>query len=113
MKHSERQDLTEKLFAKCIEMGNKKNKSYAGQGDTLANFKRNAEALGLTKYQIWLVYFNKHIDSINNAIKDNPELPVDASESIEGRVIDVIVYATILHALIHEDTENDKQLNTD
>ena len=103
MKHDERARLTDYLFKVASEMGNKKNKSYADREDTLANFKRIANKLGLTKYQIWSVYFNKHIDSINNAIKDNPDLPVDASESIEGRLIDVIVYSTILYCLLYED----------
>ncbi len=96
----------------ATKMGDTKNKSYAGQGDTLANFKRNAEALGLTKYQIWLVYFNKHIDSVNNAIKDNPSNPVDASESLTGRIIDIIVYSAILYCLLYEDNENGKSADT-
>lgn len=100
---AERQKLTEALFTIASEMGDKKNKSYADQVDTLANFKRIADRLDLTKYQTWAVYFNKHIDSINNAIKDNPHLPVDASESLEGRLIDVIVYSSILYCLLHED----------
>lgn len=106
MTHDERAKLTQVLFKAAAEMGNKKNKSYADKTDTLANFKRIAEKMGLTKYQIWAVYFNKHIDSINNAIKDHPELPVDASESLEGRLIDVIVYSTILYCLLYEDLED-------
>lgn len=99
----ERQKLTSKLFEQAMSMGDKKNKSYADRADTLANFKRIAERLGLTKYQVWATYCNKHIDSINNAIKDNPDLPTDASESMQGRIIDVIVYSAILYCLLYED----------
>ena len=103
MEHEQRKQLTDGLFKVASAMGNKKNQSYADKTDTLANFKRIAEKLGLTKYQIWATYFNKHIDSINNAIKDNPHLPIDASETLEGRLVDVIVYATILYCLLYED----------
>ena len=103
MQHEQRKVLTEDLFKIALEMGNKKNKSYADQEDTLANFKRIAKATGVSKYTVWQIYFNKHVDSINNAIKDNPWLPVDASESLDGRLIDGIVYLTILYCLLFED----------
>ena len=103
MQHGQRKALTEELFQIALDMGNKKNKSYADNDDTLANFKRIAKVTGVTKYQTWQVYFNKHVDSINNAIKDNPLLPVDASESLEGRITDGIVYLTILYCLLFED----------
>lgn len=84
---------------------NSKGKSYASKEDTLANFKRNADRLGLTKYQIWLVYVGKHIDSIFNAIKYNPEKPIDESEGMEGRIYDAITYLHILYCLLDEDKD--------
>jgi len=81
-----------------------KGKSYAGTGDTLANFKRNALALGLSPYQIWAVYFNKHIDSINNAIKADPKAPVDYSEGLRGRIMDARIYLEILACMLEEDS---------
>ena len=79
-----------------------KGKDYAGLGDSLANFKRNAERQGLTKYQIWNVYFNKQFDAINNAIKANPSNPQVESEPIRSRVIDIINYLILLVALMEE-----------
>lgn len=100
----ERQQIVEQIYREATETMLVKGKSYAGTGsDSLANFKRNAERLGLSKYQVWAVYFNKHIDSINSAIAFNPQKPVDMSENIRGRVIDVINYATILECLLDED----------
>ena len=97
----QRQTIVEEIFQEALKIMEAKGKSYAGK-DSLSNFKRNAERLGLTKYQIWAVYFNKHVDSINNAIQDNPEHPIDASESIRGRVLDAINYLTILECLLGE-----------
>jgi hypothetical protein len=82
-----------------------KGKAYAGEQDSLANFKRNAERLGLTKYQIWAVYFNKHIDSINNAIQQNPDAPVDNSEGIKSRIVDIHNYIDLLYCLLEEDAQ--------
>ncbi len=103
MKYPERKQLTTYLFETALALGESKNKSYSDEADSLSNFKRNAELLGLTPYQVWSVYANKHIDSINNAVKNTPKLPVDPSESMEGRIIDVIVYLTILYCMLVED----------
>lgn len=80
-----------------------KGRAYAGDGDIFANFKRNAERVGVSKYQIWLVYFNKHIDSINNAIKQNPNAPVDQSEGMAGRIDDAANYLKLLAGMLAED----------
>lgn len=102
----QRQEIVTDLYREAEGIMLAKGKSYAGTGlDSLANFKRNAERLGLTPYQIWAVYFNKHIDSINSAIQGNPQEPVDFSESLRGRILDVINYATILECLLQEQSK--------
>jgi len=101
----DREKIAKNLFEESIELLHTKGKSYAGQQDSLSNFKRNAERLNLTPYQVWAVYFNKHVDSINNAIADNPNSPIDASESLRSRVLDAITYLTILECL-----QNDEDL---
>lgn len=98
-----RKKVISNLFKDCNDVLDSKGKSYAGTEDSLANFKRNAERLGLTKYQVWSVYFGKHIDSIFNAVKYNPELPVDNSEGMHGRILDAINYLSILYCLLYED----------
>lgn len=103
----ERTDIARGIFENVLEISESKGKAYAGNGDSLANFKRNAERLGLSKYQIWAVYFNKHIDSINNAITQNPNSPVDKTESMSGRIIDAVTYLCILEALLEEDENNE------
>lgn len=99
----QRQEIVQGLYEEANQVMLAKGKSYAGTGlDSLANFKRNAERLGLSPFQIWAVYFNKHIDSINSAIQGNPNAPIDFSESLRGRILDVINYATILECLLNE-----------
>jgi len=103
MKIETRQKIAQERFKECLETLLKKGKDYSSSEDCLSNFKRNAERLGLTKYQVWLVYFMKHVDSICNAVKSNPDNPQVESEPLEGRITDIINYALILEALITED----------
>ena len=100
-----RQKTLEELFESCLAIGKAKGKDYSGEEDALANFKQNAEALGMTKYQTWAIYFKKHIDAITNSIKSNPENPQVESEPLSERIKDVIVYAGLLHCLLKEDRE--------
>lgn len=99
----DRQMVAEGVFNGCKDILLSKGKAYSGEDDVLSNFKLNAERLNLTKYQVWAIYFNKHIDSILNAIKVSPASPVDESEGLSGRITDVINYAVILQALLIED----------
>ena len=46
-----------------------KGAEYAGDGDRLANFKRNAEKQSTTSLQIWKQYYSKHADSIDTYFK--------------------------------------------
>ena len=103
MKMQDRQILAEGVFNNCANILLSKGKAYSGEDDVLSNFKLNAERLDLSKYQVWAIYFNKHIDSINNAIKVSPASPVDETEGLAGRITDVINYAVILQALLTED----------
>ena len=98
-----RLELVKELFDEGIKVLIAKGNSYAGSGDSLANFKRNAERLGLTPYQILAVYWNKHVDSINNAIQQNPKAPIDHTEGLRGRIIDAKNYLDILYCLLVED----------
>jgi hypothetical protein len=68
----------------------------------LLNFKRNAERLGLTPFQVLQVYMNKHFDSINSAIAAHPEMPSCASEPIAGRILDAINYLGLLQCLLYD-----------
>lgn len=98
----ERLKIAEDTFNECIKTFQVKGEAYASNKDSLSNFKRNAERLNMSMFQIWAVYFNKHVDSVNNAIAQNPFAPVDKSEGLESRVTDLINYAMLLKCLLIE-----------
>ena len=111
----QRRKIAEDLFISEIKIMETKGADYSGTKDTLKNFKQNAEILGITKYQVWLVYFMKHIDAITNSIKRNPNEPEAKSEPLSDRILDGRVYLTLLKCLLEEDgeikNEKDKKLS--
>lgn len=101
----ERAKLAKELFSERLQLQIDKGKSYAGDGDALDNFKRNAKLTGMSKFQVWLIYFLKHIDAIINAIKDNPQMPQDQTEGLKGRIVDAENYLDLLYCLLTEDNQ--------
>ena len=104
-----RNKLIKKLLDDCHKILLDKGNAYSGEADANSNFKRNADRLGMTKYQVLMVYMNKHFDGINNAIKHFPTFPEEKTEGMHGRILDAINYLCILHTLIEEDRIKDKK----
>lgn len=95
--------LVKKTIANINELSEKKGGEYAGDGDRLANFRRNALAFGLTKEQVWGVYAGKHWDAIAQYINDGGNgIKRDRLESISGRADDLIVYLLLFKAMVEE-----------
>lgn len=95
------------LVASTVEQINAlsalKGGEYAGDVDRLANFRRNADALGLTMEQIWAVYAAKHWDAIMQYVRDQATGKVrERMEPISGRLDDLIVYAILMKAMVDE-----------
>jgi hypothetical protein len=103
MTPAERDVALAELNKELAKVHHAKSTDYAGKEDVLANFKRIAEKTGLTKYQVWSVYFNKHIEAICNSIKHNSDEPQVESEPLEERVVDAIVYLKLFHFMRVED----------
>jgi predicted phage tail protein len=111
MTHERKTEVFKELFDSCIELQIGKAKDYASDSDALSNFKsQDAEALGLTSFQKWGVYFGKQAMSIMNAIGKNPNMPSTTSEPIEERIHDAIIYLVLLKCLL-EDAKNDSTNN--
>lgn len=90
----------------CLRTLYEKGEEYATEdGDVNGNFKRVAEEQGLPVLQVWNTFFQKHLDSIRNYIK-NPDRP--QTEPIEDRIADAINYLLILRCLI-EESENENR----
>jgi len=95
--------MVENSFQERNKLLYSKGKAYSGNTDPFKNFKENAERLGLSKYQVWAIYAFKHIDSISNAIKQDPQNPIDASEGLKGRIHDAQNYLDLLYGMLVED----------
>lgn len=100
--------LNDEVFASVKHILKGKGTEYRTNNDVTSNFKSNAEELGLTKYQVWSVYFTKHIKSIMSSIKSSPSNPsnaVKSNETLDSRIVDAIAYLLLLNAML----ESDKQ----
>lgn len=101
MKEERFYKLTDKLILDCMEIMRSKGTAYSGLEDKLGNFKRVAKNLALTPRQVWYVYFAKHLDALSAWLRGEYR----DSESIGGRIKDLINYLFLLHAIIEEDNE--------
>jgi hypothetical protein len=80
-----------------------KGGEYAGDTDRLANFRRNAQALGLPMETVWAVYAAKHWDAVMQFVQDlNTGKDRPRSEPIVGRVDDLLVYLLLFKAILEE-----------
>jgi hypothetical protein len=77
-----------------------KGEEYARSDDQFANFKRSAEEAGVTKFQIWLVFFNKHMDSIKYFVKHGE---LKSTETLLSRIDDAILYLILMRGMYIED----------
>lgn len=90
--------MMETHFDMLVDINRKKGHDYAGEEDALSNFKRHAENLGLRPEQIWAVYFSKHADAVMTYCREGAV----ASEPIEGRIHDALLYLFLLLGLVEE-----------
>lgn len=97
--------LLDATIAQIKSLAELKGGEYAGDTDRLANFRRNAEAMGegTTMEEVWRIYVSKHWDAIMQYEQDlragrtRPRL-----ESLSGRADDVIVYMLLFKAMLQE-----------
>ena len=89
------------LRARTLAVG--KGGEYAPGEDRLSNFKQNAERLGLKSLDIWAVYAGKHWDAIQTYVTDSRNgVERVRLEGIDGRFLDLIVYAVLGLALVED-----------
>lgn len=101
--HSAWQDLLQTTVAEIQKLSKLKGGEYAGDDDRLANFRRNATALGIPMETVWSVYAAKHWDAIMQYVKDiNTGITRDRMEPIAGRVDDLLVYLILFKAILEE-----------
>lgn len=97
MTYAQFQELFDRHLDEIESLMSTKGHDYTDGKDRLSNFKDQADRLGLTPYQIWAVYANKHWDAINAFVRNNGQLE---SEPIESRIHDIILYSFLLLGLV-------------
>jgi len=103
MNHADWSILFRNTINEIERLSVQKGGEYASGGDRLENFKHNAASLGLRPEQVWAVYAGKHWDAIQTYVKDISSNRLrERSESIEGRLDDLIVYCILMKAIIQE-----------
>lgn len=96
------EELWEQMRATNVEalhLSETKGREYAaGDNDPLAHFVTAAKNLGLEPEQVWAVFAGKHWSAILTYVREGAL----ASEPIEGRIDDLMVYLHILKAMHHD-----------
>lgn len=100
MTHQEFDALLDTIVDKVRQLGTTKGREYAGGEDRFGNFNRLAARMGITREQVWQVYFTKHLDSLETYIREKGA--VTATEPIQGRILDAITYLTLLYGMVEE-----------
>lgn len=103
MNHEKFDQMTEDTFQQMREILKVKGGEYAGDTDRFENFKRNGLRLGLHPMTIWAVYFNKHVDAINQYVSDlqnAKERP--RGEAMDGRFVDAMNYLMLGLGMLKE-----------
>jgi|ERR1019366_4461120 hypothetical protein len=89
----------EVLLKEVVRMKDTKGKEYSHSGNRFANFNRLADGLELPNITIAWIYAYKHVDSIISYVKEGKEF---SNEGIRGRLVDLIVYLTLIGGMIEE-----------
>lgn len=103
MNHKDFAALVESSMTEMRKLLETKGGEYAGSEDRLANFKRGAALTGVTPLQCAFIYASKHYDAISTYVRDQAsgtERP--RSESIEGRLDDLMNYCLLMKGLVAE-----------
>jgi hypothetical protein len=90
------------------EIMQSKGEAYSGLEDKLGNFKRCANLAGVPIEKAWYIYFVKHFDALSAFIRGEYK----DSESIKGRIVDLINYLFLLAAILKEQGRLDERTGT-
>lgn len=88
--------IQEAAFSRIRKLRETKGREYAHDADTLADFYEVAAEMGVTPLQCWGVYVKKHLRAIDTFVREGEV----KSESIVGRVDDVLTYHVLLLGLL-------------
>lgn len=98
MKSEDLEQIVDEMLKDCKEIRMSKGMAYSGLEDKLGNFKRCAKLADVTTEKAWFVYFCKHYDALCSYIRGEYK----DSESIKGRIQDLINYLFLLSGILKE-----------
>ena len=105
MRLAEHNELLEDIFNEVRKIRLAGQKEYAHDEDNcFANFERIAKLQDLSRETILMTYVFKHIDGIQSYIKGHKS----QREDVRGRIVDIIVYLTLLWGMADQDDITDK-----
>jgi len=94
------------LENECFPLLAAKGHDYTqGNADVNDNFKRIARMLagrGIDKYDVWAIYFFKHVDALTTWLNKRK---LESSESLNSRIADLVNYLLILYSMLSEDNK--------
>lgn len=101
--HERYNEIIAQSLQQIQKLGTLKGGEYAGDVDRLANFRRNATALGVNMETVWAVYAAKHWDALMQFIQDKQKGKTrERLEPIDGRVDDLLVYLILFKCMLDE-----------
>lgn len=96
--------IKEELYVTASDIRNAKEPEYTMESpDILNNFKQAAKRAGVTPMQVWSIFFDKQLSSIQAHIK-NPDLK--QAEPLDSRWADMYNYLLLGFALYKESGEH-------
>lgn len=89
------------------DLRDSKESEYATDADTLLNFHRAGPFLGMTPAQYCMVLLTKHVQGITNQVMSGKWTWAyrmeNGGEGLKQRLADLVNYASLLFALLHEE----------
>ena len=105
MRLAEHNELIEDIFNEVRTVRLAGQKEYAHDKENcFANFERIANLQDLSRDTILMTYVLKHIDGIQSYVKGHKS----QREDVRGRIVDVIVYLTLLWGMADQDDIDDR-----
>lgn len=107
MTFEEFENFQNRLLEEVRQMGSTKGKEYAFKHeDRFQNFNEDAEEMEIDRLLCAWIFTNKHIRSVRSYITHKRTF---STESIRGRIIDIIVYLTLIAGMIEEEENRDEK----
>tara|TARA_R100001443_G_scaffold57000_2_gene67906 strand:- start:5932 stop:6369 length:438 start_codon:yes stop_codon:yes gene_type:complete len=103
MRLAEHNELLEDIFKEVRDIRTAGQKEYAHDEDNcFANFERIAKLMDSNRETVLMTYLMKHIDGVQSYIKGHKS----QREDVRGRIVDIIVYLTLLWGMADQDDIN-------